>query len=325
MGISLLLPVRNSSRTLPATLNSLLSQTLYPEEILICIGKSQDTTEEIIREFNQKFHSNSKYPRIFYDSEGLGTGYAMNLLVQKATQDWLLWVASDEILDPNYIYRCKEIIEKNYEYAAILAPVLENRTPKNDDPLHIDITRDSLTPQIQSKKLLNRTIVTAVGNFDPLFKRGQDLDIILRIRDKGYLLGYNPTLAFRHEGYNGRINYKKATQSPTFIQFFWKYGLNLYKKEPPIINGTFLRILFFISSILAPVFTMLNHAYLSIFFQATLLSSIFFIIMGIYKTYGSLTLTRFIFQVIQSFSEIPSIITFLLKKEKPPFKYGVFK
>jgi glycosyltransferase involved in cell wall biosynthesis len=95
MKISVLMPTHNASRTIRATLDSVLQQTVAPDEILVLDDGSTDDTPKIL---------NSYKPRItVLQEEHKGVATARNLLCQQAQGDLIAFLDSDDIWHPNYL------------------------------------------------------------------------------------------------------------------------------------------------------------------------------------------------------------------------------
>lgn len=100
--VSLIVPVYNSEKYLRKCLDSLVNQTLKDIEIILINDGSKDTSEEIIKEFNDK--------RIKYISrENKGVGKSRNEGIELATGEYIAFVDSDDYLD---IHFCEKMYDK---------------------------------------------------------------------------------------------------------------------------------------------------------------------------------------------------------------------
>lgn len=101
--------VKNAQDTLEECLESLSCF----DEIILLDNNSTDSTLEIAKAFNQDF-KNLK----IYSSEFIGFGALKNLAISKASNEWILSIDSDEVLEPATIEEINNLkLEKNVIYA----------------------------------------------------------------------------------------------------------------------------------------------------------------------------------------------------------------
>jgi len=94
--ISIIIPTFNVSKTIVITLDSILEQTFGDFEIIIVDGNSQDTTIDIVNQYNDS--------RIKISSEpDKGVYDAMNKGIQQAKGEWLYFLGSDDYLFSNTV------------------------------------------------------------------------------------------------------------------------------------------------------------------------------------------------------------------------------
>jgi len=124
--ISVIIPTYNRATFLPTTLQSVLNQT-YPDfEIIVVDDGSTDNTEEVVSQIKD---SRIKYFR----KENGERGAARNFGVEKAINDYVTFLDSDDIFYQNHLERASEIITKQQPYPDIFhlsyEVVLPDRTP----------------------------------------------------------------------------------------------------------------------------------------------------------------------------------------------------
>jgi glycosyltransferase involved in cell wall biosynthesis len=102
--------VKNSEGIVRTAINSLLDQD-FPKrnmELIIIDGSSTDRTLDIIRECLTDTHLDVK---IF--SESCGLGIARQMVVEKASGIYIIWLDADMILPKSYIARQVEYMDRN--------------------------------------------------------------------------------------------------------------------------------------------------------------------------------------------------------------------
>ena len=107
--VSIGMPVYNAEAFLAETLDSILSQTFGDLELVISDNASTDSTPEICRAYARKD------PRIRYEPNGTNIGIIANFnrAFRLSGADYFKWHAHDDLLDPEYLERCVELLEND--------------------------------------------------------------------------------------------------------------------------------------------------------------------------------------------------------------------
>jgi glycosyltransferase involved in cell wall biosynthesis len=95
MKISVVIPAYNASGTIEATIESVLRQTLPPDEILVLDDGSTDETASIVRSYEPRI-------TLFHQPNG-GVASALNWLCQHAQGDVVAILGADDIWHPRYL------------------------------------------------------------------------------------------------------------------------------------------------------------------------------------------------------------------------------
>ena len=100
MKYSIIIPVYNSAATLPRCLDSVLNQQNHDAEILLINDGSTDCSEEICREYA------GKHPNVICrTTENRGVSAARNLGLELARGTYILFVDSDDYVEPDYFQK----------------------------------------------------------------------------------------------------------------------------------------------------------------------------------------------------------------------------
>lgn len=105
MKLSIVICTYNSSKTLPKTLDSVLTQSYNSYEILIVDGLSSDNTLEIIKSYEKKFNGKLRW---ISEKDG-GVYEAMNKGIDLAKGDWIYFLGSDDI------FHSKNVLKKIFQ------------------------------------------------------------------------------------------------------------------------------------------------------------------------------------------------------------------
>lgn len=107
--VSIGLPVYNGENFLSEEIDSILKQSFTDFELIIFDNASTDNTENICR----KYALNDKRIRYFRNETNLGAARNYNLTFELATGEYFKWAAHDDVLEPEYLKRCVEVLDKN--------------------------------------------------------------------------------------------------------------------------------------------------------------------------------------------------------------------
>jgi glycosyltransferase involved in cell wall biosynthesis len=107
MSISVVIPAYNRSRFIAETLESVLAQTLQPDEVLVIDDGSTDDTAAIAESFA---------PRVrVYRRSNQRQAAARNFGVQQATSEWIAFLDDDDVWEPNKLERQMEELARHPE------------------------------------------------------------------------------------------------------------------------------------------------------------------------------------------------------------------
>ena len=107
--VSVIVPVYNTERYLARCLDSLINQTQKNIEILVIDDCSDDNSISIIQQFFEK----DQRIKLIRHSENRGLGYTRNTGIKSAKGEYLMFVDSDDFLEPNAVENLYEIAVKH--------------------------------------------------------------------------------------------------------------------------------------------------------------------------------------------------------------------
>ena len=121
--VSIIVPVFNVEKYLRQCLDSILGQTFNQFEVIIVNDGSTDNSGAICQEYEARDN------RIVYlEKENGGVSEARNLGLDFATSEYIIFIDSDDWIEPTYV---EVLYEKIEEYQADI--VFENYTSFNDE------------------------------------------------------------------------------------------------------------------------------------------------------------------------------------------------
>ena len=118
------MPVYNGGRYISETIESILNQTFSDFILLISDNASTDQTQHICQEFARK-DKRISYRR---QDKNLGMAGNFNYVLQPGNAPFFKWAAHDDLIRPNYLEKCIELLKKEPELA-----IVHSRTERISD------------------------------------------------------------------------------------------------------------------------------------------------------------------------------------------------
>jgi len=107
--VSVGLYVYNGERFLEEALDSILNQTFTDFELIISDNASTDRTGEIAEGYAKR----DDRIRYYRSEKNMGGGWNMRRVYELATGKYFKWAAADDLLEPDFLRRCVEILESD--------------------------------------------------------------------------------------------------------------------------------------------------------------------------------------------------------------------
>ena len=196
---SVVVPAYNATRTIGATIGSILRQTREDLELIVVDDGSSDGTPDFVRELG------SKDERLqLIEQPNAGTAGARNTGVGAARADLISFLDNDDMWMPGYLEAMDRALARapeagfSYTDAWILNDATGRILRKASLEHHPSIP-DPATPPVLLERFLSglnfvmssttvrREALDATGGFDPRIRGADDFDLWLRIAAKGVL------------------------------------------------------------------------------------------------------------------------------------------
>tara|TARA_B100000780_G_C21117663_1_gene452365 strand:+ start:327 stop:1109 length:783 start_codon:yes stop_codon:yes gene_type:complete len=111
MTISVVCPTYNSASYIEDTLESVLSQDLSPNELIISDDGSSDNTIDVVEHYLKSHNKKLNYKIV--KNMHQGPGAARNSGIRSSTSKWIAFLDSDDIWYPKKISHIQDIISQN--------------------------------------------------------------------------------------------------------------------------------------------------------------------------------------------------------------------
>ena len=189
-GIAVVCPTYNSAAYINRTLETLLSQQDFPEEIIFSDDGSQDKTIEIIEQNRERFRQAGIELKVLYNLHE-GPGATRNHGIFATALPWIAFLDADDTWNPEKLKQVRQLIKMSSEVNCILHWEEYVRTDgrvttlKHGKNYHRDI---SLSNQLYRYNFLStsavvcrRSLLQKTGGFDETLPNGQDYELWLRM------------------------------------------------------------------------------------------------------------------------------------------------
>jgi glycosyltransferase involved in cell wall biosynthesis len=180
MKISVIIPAYNAEQYIAKAIESCLSQTYAPHEIIVIDDGSTDGTAAVAESFPSPV-------RVIRLAKNMGVSVARNRGVQVSTGDWLAFLDADDWFLPEKLERQRRCALEN-EQAVLIYAGWRIVSVDGVESLGRFTPPGALLPMLRFRCnlpllciLLRRDAFDSVGGFDPSLRRCQDWDLWLRI------------------------------------------------------------------------------------------------------------------------------------------------
>lgn len=207
--VSVIIPTFNRLGLLQEALDSVWTQTLPPEEVLIVDDGSSDGTQEWLQ---SQGRSNLK----FLTQAHQGPAVARNYGVQTAQGKWIAFLDSDDLWLPEKIERQLSFLHENPDYKICQTEEIWIRRGIRVNPRlhhrkysgHIFEKCLPLCIISPSAVLLDREFFLELGGFDPDFPVCEDYELWLRATLKSPVKTLEAALTVKRGGHRDQLSKK---------------------------------------------------------------------------------------------------------------------
>lgn len=241
-GISVILPVLNEQAHLEDSIRAILSQNYLGRfEVILALGPSQDSTNEIARSLA------AEDPRVVLVENPSGrTAAGLNIALNASTQDVVVRVDAHAEIPTNYLELVIEILKESGAvnvggvmgaqgvtfFETAVAAAMCSPFGVGGSRFHTG-GKAGFVDTVYLGAFIRQAVVDA-GGFDERFIRAQDWELNYRLRQNGGAIYFDPRL---HVTYRPRSNYRALAKQ------YFEYGRwrrVIARKYPETINYRYL-------------------------------------------------------------------------------------
>jgi glycosyltransferase involved in cell wall biosynthesis len=238
--VSVIIPAYNAGGHIERALNSVLTQTCRPKEIIVVDDCSTDNTAAIVKQYG---------PEVcyVYQDKG-GCGAARNTGIKKSTCLWIAFLDADDQWQPQVLQLQMELLEKNKELMWSGANFIHCFCNEDKQTLAHDI--DIAAGLLQNGSYFNyfdafmagcigcvdtiivkRSVFDELGMFKIGYPHGEDMDMWFRIAFRWPMTGYvaQPMAIYHRNVPNSMLTERKnldvlREQFDRFFNYAKQYG-----------------------------------------------------------------------------------------------------
>ena len=197
--VSVVVPVYNGGKTVSATVEHLLAQTLAPHEIIVVNDGSTDDTLEVLRSFGDRI--------VLISTPNAGPAAARNEGVRAASGPLVAFTDSDCLPDKDWL---KELVRGFYApNIAGAGGTVRGASPGRvgeyvdlNGSLNPGFARGgTVTRLVTANACFRRDALIEANLFDQRFRKpgGEDTELSVRLRSMGFELAYVSAAVVRHQ------------------------------------------------------------------------------------------------------------------------------
>lgn len=190
--VSVIMPVYNSERYISDSVGSILKQSYSDFEFLIVDDASWDGTERKLRECSDT------RVKVIRNDKNLGVTASLNRGIQNARGRYIARMDADDIAAKDRIGKQVDYLENSPSVDVVFGHtvlidkdseiICESWRPDSVEEILLRLSEHNFIPH--PTVMFRKSVIEEAGSYDEAFRTGQDLELWIRLRDRGYCFGY---------------------------------------------------------------------------------------------------------------------------------------
>jgi len=264
--VSVIIPTKNSARTLDKCLKSVQDQTYPNIEIILVDNNSTDNTKEIAKRYTNKVYN-----------KGPERSAQTNYGVKKCSGEYVYKIDSDFVLEKEVVAQCIQKIKEGYDAVVVHnSPDTSVSWIAKVRKFEVDMYKYDITHS--SARFVRKEVYQAINGFNEQITAGEDYDFQNKLNRAGYKTGFidaealhlgEPTRLIPHlkkyfDYGKDFINYQKENKEESSKQL-GLFRSVYFKHWKKFIINPFMSVLFIFYTTLKYLSGGLGFAYAKIF------------------------------------------------------------
>lgn len=211
--VSIIIPVYNGARFLPAAIRSVLDQIYRSFEIIVVDDGSEDGSGDVSRSF----------PEVLYHRQDKrGDTVARNAGVELSHGQFIAFLDADDLWTPNKLSLQVAFHLKNPNVGYSLTGEKIFLEPNTEQPkwLKTEILMNPHPSYAPSALMVCKDVFDRVGGFDTSYEIASDADWLLRAKDAGISSGRLPETLLLKRIHGDNLTYQQATIRKELMKSF---------------------------------------------------------------------------------------------------------
>jgi glycosyltransferase involved in cell wall biosynthesis len=171
--VSVVMAAYNAADHIGAALESALAQQWSPLEVVVVDDGSTDATAEIIRSYSSV---------VYVHQENSGPSTARNAAVERSTGEFVANFDSDDLLPPT---RIGDQVSYLLDHPAVGAVFGRQEWLNAPEWMARDAVYGDVDGIPLSSVMFRREVFFDLGGYDATFVHGEDMDLLVRMRERG--------------------------------------------------------------------------------------------------------------------------------------------
>ena len=153
MKLSIVIPTYNRAKELDEALDSVISQTSLPEEVIIVDDSDDDAVENLTGRRGSEFEEKGVFLRYIRNKREKSLTIARNIGIESATGDIILFLDDDVVLDKDYIKEILRVYEEEPDALGVQGYITNVSLPRRWNAInkilflgHLEKNRCSVLP-----------------------------------------------------------------------------------------------------------------------------------------------------------------------------------
>jgi len=190
MKVSIVIITRNEENYIKDLLDSLVTQTVTPHEIIVVDAESTDDTQQIVR----RYMRNYDFVKLYIEPGTRGEG--RNFGAFKATGNIIAFIDADCIANA---FWAQEIVEGMKKADVVAGQSVRLGYHAFSDLQRVGIIHKGVDVTYPSCNLAySKKTFKKINGFDPSFKEAEEVELNFRAVDAGFKLIYHPQAIVYH-------------------------------------------------------------------------------------------------------------------------------
>jgi len=231
--VGVLIPCHNHAGYVSRALDSALSQTWPPDEVVVVDDGSTDGSVSILERFADRIRLEAR------NNHGIGATY--NRLIELSSANVLAFLESDDALKPTYLETCLRFMEEHrVDWVCTARQVID----PDDNPTGIIVRKHTRGPRYTTEGILGRDIGLAntpvvrrealldVGPFPTIHRGAVDVDMSLRFSTR-HAMGYLDEPLYLYRRHETNVSGESLRDSREILDILRRFQQSEWARSHP--------------------------------------------------------------------------------------------